>query len=308
MTAYRFCRTDDMGRLVEAHNHCWLPHHPGTPPLTLPQFKQLVRERQLWCSSCLVAYEGEEPIGYLFGCKRAHETLLHRFAVHPAHLRRGHGRHLLTSISSKLAILGPPRLVVETPEDAGAALGLLGACGYEQAETLTDWIRPAGPPPGGKEEPGDLFIPVTAAELQANRLLEDAASPASLAAASPALGTAALPPWERTAQTLLAMGDRLSGTALVREERILAAILYIGPAAGGAGEAPEGGRILRLQTVDPGGAERLDRLVARLIAEHPDPWIFPRGLPDEPAVASLARLGFEPGRRFLRMAAAARPA
>ena len=94
----------------------------------------------------------------------------------------------------------------------------------------------------------------------------------------------------------------------MREERILAAILYIGPAPGGAGEAPESGRILRLHSVDPCGAEILDRLVARLLAAHPAPWIFPRGLPDEPAVASLARLGFEPGRRFLRMAAAARPA
>ena len=30
--------------------------------------------------------------------------------------RQGHGRHLLTSLSSKLAILGPPRMVAEVPE------------------------------------------------------------------------------------------------------------------------------------------------------------------------------------------------
>jgi ribosomal protein S18 acetylase RimI-like enzyme len=304
MTAYRFCRTDDMGRLVEAHNRCWLPHHPGEPPLTLPEFKGLVRERQLWCSSCLVAYEGQDPIGYLFGCKRERETLLHRFAVHPDHLRHGHGRHLLTSISSKLAILGPPRLVVEAPEEAAAALGLLRACGYAQEETLTDWVREADlAPPTAQERPGDIFIPVSAAELQANRLLEDGSPLPPSSAAVP-------PPWERTAATFLSMGDRLSGSALVREERIVAAILYIGPVAGPPWEAPPEGRILRLQAALPGddGGELLDRLVARQVAAHPGRWILPRGLPNEAGIATLKRLGFEPGGRFLRMAATARPA
>jgi len=288
MTAYRFCRTDDMGRLVEAHNHCLLPHHPGEPPLTLPQFKRLVRDQQLWCSSCLVAYEGEEPVGYLFGCKRANETLLQSFAVHPAHLRRGHGRHLLTSISSKLAILGPPRLVVEAPAEAAAALGLLKACGYEQEATLTNWVRPPGPAPAPEVSQGDLFIPVTAADLQAN---------GSLGEASPA------PAWERATPTLLALGDRLSGTALVREERILGAILYIwGPDEGGEG------RLLRLQGSGPDAGLVMDRLLGRLLADHQGRWIFPRALPDEPATASLRRLGFQPAGQFLRMAAAARPA
>jgi len=289
MTAYRFCRTDDMSRLVEAHNHCWLPHHPGEPPLTLPGFKGLVRERNLWCSSCLIAYEGEEPVGFLFGCKRQKETLLHRFAVQPDHLRRGHGRHLLTSISSKLAILGPPRLVVEAPEEAASGLGLLRACDFNQEETLTDWRRDdtvqADETP---EHPGTLFIPVTAGELQANRLLDDGSS---------------APAWERAAPSLLALGDRLQGEALVVEERLAAAILYIGPSGG------EAGRILRLQGgegADPQG--HLDRLLARLLRRHPGGWIFPRALPGEPSVESLRRRGFAPAARFLRMAATARPA
>lgn len=288
MTAYRFCRTDDMGRLVEAHNHCRLPHHPGEPPLTLPQFKRLVRDQQLWCSSCLIAYEGEEPVGYLFGCKRANETLLHSFAVHPAHLHRGHGRHLLTSISSKLAILGPPRLVVEAPAEAQAALGLLRACGYEQEETLTDWVRPPGPAPAPEASPGDLFIPVTAADLLAN---------GSLAEGLPA------PAWERATPALLALGDRLSGTAVVRDERILGSILYIGGPDGG-----DEGRLLLLQGSGPEAGQVMDRLLGRLLADHPGRWIFPRALPDEPAAAALRRLGFEPAGLFRRMAARARPA
>jgi GNAT superfamily N-acetyltransferase len=289
MTAYRFCRTDDMSRLVEAHNHCWLPHHPGEPPLTLAGFKGLVRERHLWCSSCLIAYEGEEPVGYLFGCKREKETLLFRFSVHPEHLRRGHGRHLLTSISSKLAILGPPRLVVETPEGAASGLGLLRACDFSEEAMLTDWRRDqAAPPDEPPGTPGHLFIPVTAAELHANRLLDDG---------SP------LPAWERAAPSLLALGDRLAGEALVVEERLVATILYIAPSGG------EAGRILHLRGgvgADPHAAA--DRLLARLLRRHPGGWIFPRALPEEPAVAGLRRHGFAKAARFLRMAATARSA
>ena len=303
MTAYRFCRTDDMGRLVEAHNHCWLPDRPGESPLTLAEFKGLVRERQLWCSSCLIAYEGQEPVGFVFGCKREKETLLHRFAVHPSYRRHGHGRHLLTSISSKLAILGPPRLVVEVPEGDASALGLLRACGYRLEETLTDW-RLEGPAPGaglpGRDEAsgdaapdadtGDgLPIPVTAAELQANGLLTDP---------SPA------PAWERAAPTLLALGEQISGTALVIGERLAASILYMSPGPGGEG------RILRLAASDPagGGGEPLQRLLRGLLTSHPGTWIFPRALPSEPAVEALGGLGFAPGARFLRMAAAAQAA
>ena len=287
MTAYRFCRTDDMGRLVEAHNHCWLPDHPADPPLTLAEFKGLVRERQLWCSSCLIAYEGQEPVGFVFGCKREKETLLHRFAVHPSHRRRGHGRHLLTSINSKAAILGPPRLVVEVPEGEDAALGILRSCGYAQESILTDWRRAW--PDGVLDERGEgLIIPVTAAELQANGLLSDL---------SPS------PAWERAAPSLLALGERLSGTALVVEERLAASILYMRPGAGGEG------RILLLAAADPAsGGAQLELLLRGLLRQHPETWVFPRALPSEPAVEALRRVGFAPGARFQRMAAVAQPA
>jgi len=291
MTAYRFCRTDDMGRLVEAHNHCWLPDHPADPPLALADFKGLVRERQLWCSSCLIAYEGEEPVGFVFGCKRQKETLLHRFAVHPSYRRHGHGRHLLTSISSKSAILGPPRLVVEAPEGDESGLALLRACRYVQEEILTDWRLPgagSGAATEAHHEADGLVIPVTAAELQANGLLADP---------SPQ------PAWERAAPSLLALGERLAGTALVVEERLAASILYMSPGTGGEG------RILRLAAADPVGAgAHLDLLLRGLLRRQGGPWVFPRALPSEPAVAVLERHGFRPAARVLRMAAVAQPA
>ena len=124
MSAYRFCRTDDIGVLVEALNRCWAPYFPGEPPMTPVAFKRSIRDLQVWCSSCMVAFEGSDSIGVLIGAKRASATLVHRIAVHPDHRREGHGPHLLTSLSSKLAILGPSRIVAEVPETLGPACEL----------------------------------------------------------------------------------------------------------------------------------------------------------------------------------------
>src|ERR671913_1645730 len=129
MSAYRFCRTDDIGLLVDAVNRCWAPYFPDEPPMTSAAFKRSIRDLQVWCSSCMVAFSGSDPIGVLIGAKRSSGTLIHRIAVHPDHLRQGHARHLLTSLGSKLAILGPPRIVAEVTEAFAAGRGLFDACG-----------------------------------------------------------------------------------------------------------------------------------------------------------------------------------
>jgi GNAT superfamily N-acetyltransferase len=140
MTAYRFCRTDDIGLLVDALNRCWAPHFPDEPPMTPAAFKRSIRDLQVWCSSCMVAFSGSEPIGVLIGAKRPSATLVHKIAVHPDHRRQGHGRHLLASLGSKLAILGPPRIVAEVPETLAPACGLFSATGYLQEAVLTDHV------------------------------------------------------------------------------------------------------------------------------------------------------------------------
>ena len=122
MSSYRFCRTDDIGLLVDALNRCWSPYFPDEPPMTPAAFKRSIRDLQVWCSSCMVAFSGSDPIGVLIGAKRPSGTLVHKIAVHPDHRRQGHGRHLLTSLGSKLAILGPPRIVAEVPETLAACL------------------------------------------------------------------------------------------------------------------------------------------------------------------------------------------
>ena len=154
MTAYRFCRTDDMGLLVAAYERCRGPEDAGEPPLDRERIQGLVRELDLWCSSCMVAFEGREPVGVLLGAKRPEATLVYGLRVHPEHRRRGHGRHLLTSLGQKLAILGPPRLVAEVPAEREAAAPLFSACGWKHetpARRLAPrrLVPPRAPRPAG---------------------------------------------------------------------------------------------------------------------------------------------------------------
>src|SRR5215216_2005542 len=140
MSAYRFCRTDDIGLLVDALNRCWCPYFPDEPPVTPASFKRSIRDLQVWCSSCMVAFSGSDPIGVLIGAKRPWGTLVHKIAVHPDHRRQGHGRHMLGSLGSKLAILGPPRIIAEVPETLAAACELFSAGGYGQEALMTDYV------------------------------------------------------------------------------------------------------------------------------------------------------------------------
>ena len=73
--------------------------------------RRATREIDVWTSSCMVATAGPDPIAVLMATKREHESLIWRVGVHPDHLRQGHGRHLMTSLSSKQSILGPPKMV-----------------------------------------------------------------------------------------------------------------------------------------------------------------------------------------------------
>jgi L-amino acid N-acyltransferase YncA len=270
MSAYRFCRSDDIGLLVNALNRCWAPYVPGDPPITPATFKRSIRDLQVWCSSCMVAFSGPDPIGLLIGAKRPSGTLVHTIAVHPDHRRQGHGRHLLASLGSKLAILGPPRMIAEVPESFGPACELFNASGYVQEALLTDYVwqheeddarepanerqrgshasgagngglaserakgaggvKPAGLPAGR------FLIPITVDDLAANGLLEE--PPPSPSAS----GGQVHPPvcWERSVETLTARKDEIAGLAVASDERIEACLLYVerppAPAQSGPGE------------------------------------------------------------------------
>jgi ribosomal protein S18 acetylase RimI-like enzyme len=237
LSSYRFCRTDDIGLLVDALNRCWAPHFPDEPPATAASFKRSIRDLQVWCSSCMVAFAGANPIGVLIGAKRPSGTLIHKIAVHPDHLRQGHGQHLLTSLSSKLAILGPPRIVAQVPVSLQPACALFRACGYVEETELADYVLDFEPTPTS-EIAGRFVIPISVEDLAANGLLD----------AKDAKGA-----WERSVETLAARKDEIAGLAVATDEQIEAYILYV-----------RGGEILRLGSlVDDDGA-RLKLLLSRL--------------------------------------------
>jgi ribosomal protein S18 acetylase RimI-like enzyme len=280
MSAYRFCRTDDIGLLVDSLNRCWVPHFPDEPLMTPAAFKRSIRDLQVWCSSCMVAFAGSDPIGVLIGAKRASATLIHRIAVHPDHLRQGHGRHLLTSLGSKLAILGPPRIVTEVPESLGPACGLFEASGYVQEGVLTDYILEAEETPASDVHgsAGRLIIPVTVDDLTANGLLEDA-PPTS---------------WARSAETLRARKDDAAGLAIASDERIEAYILYL-----------RDGEIMSLRSLIDDGGGRLRQLLSRLRALGVGNFRFPKVHPAEISNDVLQLLGFRPAGGYRRYTARA---
>ena len=318
MSAYRFCRTDDVALLVDALNRCWAPHFPGEPPMTSAAFKRSIRDLQVWCSSCMVAFSGADPIGVLIGAKRPSATLIHKIAVHPDHRRQGHGRHLLASLGSKLAILGPPRIVVEVPERLAPGRALFSASGYLEEAVLTDYVLE-------REEKADarvgrFVIPVTIADLAANDLLGEIHPQAC---------------WERSVETLTARKDDIAGLAIASDERIEAYLLYVraeenleigkfgnveisralptasaleAPAVAGAmpdsriTRVPDF-QILSLRSFVEDGGARLKQLVSRL---GMGTFRFPKVHPAEISKECLETLGFRPAGGHLLYAARAR--
>jgi L-amino acid N-acyltransferase YncA len=286
MTAYRFCRTDDIALLVDAVNHCWSPYFPDEPAMTPPAFKRSIRDLQVWCSSCMVAFSGPDPVGVLIGAKRPCGTLVHRIAVHADHHRQGHGRHLLASLGSKLAILGPPRIVAEVPASLGPACELFKASGYVEEAVLTDYVLereendgrervaaacPERAPQGGASRTG-FVIPITVDDLAANGLLD----------VHPQVC------WERSVETLKARKDDIGGFAVASDERIESYLLYLKP----EGDPKADVKIVLLGSVIEDGGAGLKELISRLRLEGMWTLRFPKVHQAECSTDFLESLGF----------------
>ena len=278
MSSYRFCRTDDIGLLVDALNRCWAPYFPDQPPETPATFKRSIRDLQVWCSSCMVAFAGPDPVGVLIGAKRPSGTLIHRIAVHPEHVRQGHGRHLLTSLSSKLAILGPPRIVAEVPEALAPGSELFRACGYVQEAVLTDYLLPAEQPEV-RDLGRQLLVPMTVEDLAANGLLGDTDRQVC---------------WQRSAESLTARKDAIAGLAIATDERIEACILYIED------------ELLLLRSFFAGGAAHLKLLLSRAGSTGSGTFRFAKVHPAEISKEMLELLRVRPAGRHLLFAGKAR--
>jgi hypothetical protein len=219
----------------------------------------------------MVAFSGPDPIGVLIGAKRSTGTLIHKIAVHPEHRRAGHGSHLLTSLSSKLAILGPPRIVAEVPETLAPACGLFGASGFVEEAVLTDYVLDGKSSQVQDEANGGsaIVIPVTVEDLEANGLLGEMYQQTC---------------WERTVDTLKARKGELEGLAVASDERLEAYILWI------KHEAEI--EIVSLRSFIEDGGVRLKQLLSRLGTGGMGTFRFAKVHPSEISSDLLEALGF----------------
>lgn len=310
MPAYRFCRPDDIPRLVRAVHECFEPHFPELEPLTVESFRREMKELSLWPSNCLLAIGstgeigedgatgsgsdgGDRAVGVLTATKREHEVLITRVGVRPGHQRRGHGSHLLTSLSQKLAVLGPPRLVAEVPAHRDDLLAFFTSCGYRREATYTDWRRPPGPPPTQPVKE-DLVMRVDVPGLLAAGVFD-----------GHLLAVRAGVAWERTRETLEGRADRLHGIALADASTVAAWLLML--------EEPDAPPEVHGVRVDDEFDEEFAeilydmclRYVVRLMPEREIR--CPKLLPGEIPESVLRELGFEPGTVYARMTAEATP-
>lgn len=294
MVAYRFCRPDDVPLLVRAVNDCYQVHVPGAAEMTVEDFRRAMKEVDLWPSNCLLAIDddGERPLAVLLGTKRPAEVTVLAVGVDPAHQRQGHALHLLTSLSQKLAVLGPERLVADVPVDQPAPLALFAAAGWRREAELLDRLRPE-PTGSGQPVPDDLVVPVTVAELDAAGAL--AVSPDA--------------PLERSAETIRARAERTVGAAVVTPDRVEAFVVAEAPPAGtaaGGERRPLG--VLAAGCVARERASFLLGLLFRWLSHAVErPLCIAKTAPGEFDAEMLAASGFEAGRRWVRFAGQARP-
>jgi L-amino acid N-acyltransferase YncA len=267
----------------------------------------------------MVAFSGSDPIGVLIGAKRTSGTLVQRIAVHPDHRRQGHGRHLLASLGSKLAILGPPRIVAEIPATFADACELFSDSEYVQEALLTDYLlQPGGsdspdgssvfdpPAPGlrrssaeapgaeADDHDGRFVIPVSVDDLAANGLLGETELPVC---------------WNRSVETLTARKEELAGFAVASDERIEACLLYVKPEAipeGSPQAAATPAEIVSLRTFVEDDGARVKQLLSRLRAQGIRSFRIPKVHPAEISKDLLQTLGFRPTGEHRLYAARAR--
>ena len=278
-----------MPLIVRAVNECFAPYRPGIPVLTVEALREEIKELDLWCSNCMVALSGDLPVAVCTGTKRDDEVQIYRLGVRPGHERQGHGGHILTSLSQKLAVLGPERLVVEVPDREDLA-AFFAATAYRQEVPLRTWVRTAPP---SRQVPPELLAEVGYGDVAATGLLESDAE-------------ACL---ERSAKTLANRRELLRGLALVGPESLEAFVLYSTLDA-----SPDSTTEIRIAAWGCADADRRELLLGLLLdalaASSGDPapsLVLPRLAPGEGAPKLLEALGFGLARSYHRWSAQATP-
>jgi hypothetical protein len=227
------------------------------------------------------------PVGVMLAAKREGvANWIHSVGLHPDHQRTEHGKHMMTSLSAKLAILKPTRMLLEVPADATVARQFVEACGYHEETMFTDFTRPATPGQGGMLE---IIIPTTVEELVENEAFDREARRC----------------WARAPETLLNLSERLDGLAISSGESIEAYVLFDDETD------LEHRQIMAFHanSTDPARAERMLALLLEACASTTDrPLHVSRASPKEQALAGLQKLGFVPSVQTVGYAAEAQSA
>jgi GNAT superfamily N-acetyltransferase len=272
MSGYRFCRTDDISLIVQAYNACRAEPLSDEPALTVEAFKLAARETGLWASSCMLAIEADEPVGVMLGSKTVEGNFIHRIALRPDYQRRGHGRHLLDSLRSKVAILGPPRLTAEVPAAWEGACRFFERSGFVAEARYADFVAEdlAAAPVG-------LAGPVTIEEL-----LESGAM------ASPSA-------WECSRDVIRRRSRDLEGLAIASDVQVEAHAVYR--------TATEGRHFTEISSLGASRPELLGVLLGDLKALHAGPIRIARACADTAAAQALGGLGFRVETEYIGYAA-----
>ncbi len=286
MASYRFCRSDDVALLVDAYNACFRPPE-GAAKIDRDRFKWWIRVLELWTSSCMVATEGEQPIGVLLAAKRETENCLLAVGVHPDHRHRDHGRHMVTSLSQKLAILGPPRIVAEVPAGNQRFLTFLKHCDYSERDALTDYVLE--PPFNESPVPADMVAEIG---------LEELAS-----AGFPDRGADL--PWGRIPESIDRRREYFGSPrvlALAGVDRFEAALVV-------EQSEPDVRKLLAVHFADDArGPALVAGLLKHYAASDETPVVWERVHPGECTAGCAQGWGFQPGAKTVRLETTAVPA
>lgn len=285
MVAYRFCRPDDVPRLVAAVNQCFAVHFPAHPALTVEDFQREVRQLNVWPSNCMVASVKDDPIAVSIAARRDSEVLLHRIGVRPGHLREGHGSHLLNSLSQKLAVLGPPRIVAEVPATDTRVRLFFESAGFRSEVTYTDFLLHSPLP---ETSNAGALIPIRVDELLENQLLPQRFSVS----------------WERQRETLVNRKDEIQGIAAATPDSIDAFLLFRDTPGMHMREIVHLAFTAEFENADQRRA--LQTILLRCACSKTDkPVLLPKVTAEEIEFEHLESLGFTPGQSYIRFAAAA---
>ena len=301
MSAYRFCRSDDVPLIVEAFHRCNVGPGAVLWRFTVDHMKRLSREINLWTSSCMVVFAGRDPIGVLIAAKREPTaSLVLHVAVHPDHRRKGHARHMMTSLSQKMAILEPTRMLAEVPAEAVAAHRFLNACGFAERQTLIDYLHT------GESPAASPFL-----------ALVGTVAPTEITAGAEFAEASELNRcWQRSAQTIRNLRERALGVGIATDRGFEAYLLYRGaqdaddplpfiarpPVSRSGADLPADSPPCEILAI--GGKRPLPALLGPLLAfaanDCKRPLYLPRVHPAEPLADRLEDCGFRATKKTLR--------